>query len=339
MFKRRARLREARRAVAVAAAENPSFGEDRVRAVVLEIHRKLEAARAARDPGMLEPYLSRALVDEIRDAWRERNPAFASPDLDNPAVRVVGLVNAPGEARDRCVVEVTFHGGVSLFTGEGRSLRSRELWTLVRAGGRWRLGAIDTEKAGGRLSHELIAEEAGHPSVAADAAFEVAADDRVAGAEGVGALTSVSDPREVLADLAMLDARFDWHVVEQAIGRIVDAWHAAARGGAASDLESMCSERAARALLAPDDDGRLVMRSLESVAAAPVAVHRRRRVRLTVRVTLRGRVAVRASWRKYGRVTRGSLRRASELTAIWTLAADDDGPGGWRLDFVEPGWL
>lgn len=337
LFKRRARLNAARVAASVAAQDERAFDADFVVGVALRCHQALERARASRDWRPLATVVAPGLLEQLRAGWSGRDPAMGPRTLQTPRVRVVSVENTRDPAAARCVVELGFEGGVSPLSGRLRPLRALEYWTFRRDDGRWKLAAID---AGHHWDERLIADAADDPAMRSEAVFELAADDAVADAAlASGLVAADADVRSALADLALLDERFAWHVVVLAVERFAEAWTAASEHGVPDALLALASEPCARMLLHPPGAaGPVVVRGLQVVEVTPVTLRARAHpVSLTVAVTLRGRLAVRTPGGN--RLVRGAGRRATTFTVRWKLMVDAQRPSGWRLDAVGPGWL
>ncbi|WP_147447517.1 hypothetical protein [Solirubrobacter pauli] len=341
MFRRRARLSAARVAASVAAQDERAFDADFVVGVALRCHQALERARASRDWRPLEAVIAPGLLEQLRAGWSVRNPAVGPRTLQTPRVRVVSVENTRDPTAARCVLELGFEGGVSPLSGQLRPLRALEYWTFRRDDGRWKLAAVDASRdAGHHWDERLIADAADDPAMRSEAVFELAADDAVDDpALASGLVSAGAGVRTALADLALVDERFAWHVVVLAVERCVGAWTAASEHGAPGPLLALASESCTKTLLHPPGaPGPVVVRALRVVDVAPVTLRARSHpVSLTVAVTLRGKLAVRTP--DGNGLVRGSARRRTTFTLRWRLAVDAQRPSGWRLDAVASGWL
>jgi hypothetical protein len=231
------------------------------------------AALDARDLPKLERLLTAGMLAEVKQAWAGRR-RVGLPTLRFPEVGIVGVDDS------RAVAELKFAGGVSPLTGVARR-KETERWTLRPDGDRWKLAAL----TGSALDDGL----------AAAAAFELAAADGAPDEALKAKLTGERDVRVALNDLAMLDERFAWHVIEHVVERLSAAWVDAAQLGRPDPLLVHASETATGVLL----------------GSAPV------------RPTHVEPLAVRG-----GRV----LLAVDAMR--WRLVADASRPGGWRLDAV-----
>lgn len=229
------------------------------------------AALDARDLGRLERLLTAGLLPHVRATWAGRR-RLGAPVARVPEVRVVAV------DATRFVAELRFSGGVSLWTGIAGG-KSVERWTFRRDEDRWKLAAL----------HDSALDD----GLAAAAAFELAAADGAPDEALVAGLTASRDVRVALRELAMLDERFAWHVIEHVVERTHAAWVESVELGRLDPLLVHASEPAARALL-----GR---------PSGPV-------FRLDPLAVRGGRLLLQVD----------SMR--------WKLVADSSRPGGWRLE-------
>jgi hypothetical protein len=287
-------------------------------------------------------HLAPILLEQLRASWAGRNPATRPTTRQIPQVRIVSIVNAHDTSAARYVAELSFEGGVEPFTGVLRRGRTRELWTFRRNDGRWKLAAIDLARdASHHWEDPMIATAADDPAIHSKALFELAAADAVADETLATGLTrpAGSDTRHALADLALLDERFAWHLLEHVILRLVDAWMADAEQGSPDALLAIASQPSAATLLRPvDADSRAVVRALTVIDVTPLALRAHRSpVSLILAVTIRGMLTLRAS--ESGNVLAGSRRRKALFLLRCRLVLDAGRPSGWRVDTVAPTWL
>lgn len=332
MFRRLRRLKAARRAALAAAQDQPSFDADHLVATVVRCHHTLERARVRRDADMVDHVVTAGLREELRAVWKGAAPTLAADTVTAPDVRIVGIENTADPERARLVVEVRNAGGVSPFTGYARV--GRELWTFRRDSGRWKLAAIASGAAGSHHFHEPLVGEAGDdPALAGAAAFELAADEAAADDRLADGLVAAADARRALAEMATLDERFAWHVVEHVVAATTAAWVEAVERGDPAPLRAHAAVHVAETLVTAPGGERIAMAGLVLRGLSPIRLRTNRApAALTLAVTLRGRVAP-------GARSLAARRRPRTFTMRWRLVADRDRPGGWRLDAVSPGWL
>jgi hypothetical protein len=262
-------------------------------------------------------------LDALRDRGSSvRWPAFNAVPAGEPDVRLVTVHNESDDTRDRVVFCLRYEVRP---TNEQRS----ECWELVRRADGWLVAAV---KSPFDPLPQMQATPWQDARIGDDVTFELAADDAVEPAD----LRQLAGRFDHALDLALVDDRFAPRVIELAVRQVVEAWEASMDGDR-SRLLALADPSAARVLLSPHPDARLVLYgptirgvtvvSIRLEAEAPTA---------TVEVRLQARRWLAAA--RSGSVQRGRRRR-SRFTEVWTFRLTGDAHRPWRLAQAQaPTW-
>lgn len=198
-----------------------------------------QRAWTERDHATLQQILSPVLYgkwsDELRD-YESRGEVNVVEIVSGPGVELVDVANRAGEVNDTVTFRITATLNDYVRRSNGGDARRKdgstrpvEYWTLRKnRAGEWVVSSVEQAAEGAHhLTSAIETDGWDQKEVARDAVLEVAQRTAVKGVSDILSLTSVSwstDADTAVADLSVLDGRFDRSVLEVAVERFLEEW-------------------------------------------------------------------------------------------------------------------
>jgi hypothetical protein len=184
---------------------------------------------------ILSPVLYGKWADELRD-YASRGEVNVVEIVSGPVVELVDVANRAGEVNDTVTFRITATlndyvrraYGPDAVRKDG-STRPVEYWTLRKSGaGEWIVSSVEQAAEGAHhLTSAIETDGWDQKEVAREAVLEVAQRTAVKGVSDILSLTNISwstDADTAVADLSVLDGRFDKSVLEVAVERFLEEW-------------------------------------------------------------------------------------------------------------------
>ena len=333
-----------------AAADDPVFAPESVKAAAAQLHGDIIKAWNDADSKALAGLLGKDLLVE----WKRRLDDFERKGWHNvsevvapPQVQYVGLVNRADDAEDRVVVHVSVRLRDVVYDRQQRVITRNEdanhdglitqseYWTLARRGPGWILVSIEQEFEGAHNLKEPIvpspwADERLHDEAVTERALAAAVPD--AQVREVGDVDFDGDARITALDMANVDGRFAPDVLEAAARRALAGWTEAVDGDDAA-LEAIAAPGVAAELLYPGDPShrnRLVVRGLQLRQLRITAVDAKADPpAISVEAEISGARYVEN--RDTTTVVSGSKDRETVFTERWRLVLNGQDGSPWRI--------
>jgi predicted lipid-binding transport protein (Tim44 family) len=184
---------------------------------------------------ILSPVLYGKWADELRD-YESRGEVNVVEIVSGPVVELVDVANRAGEVNDTVTFRITAtlndyvrrdYGGDAV--RKDGSTHPVEYWTLRKSGaGEWIVSSVEQAAEGAHhLTSAIETDGWDQKEVAREAVLEVAQRTAVKGVSDILSLTNISwstDADTAVADLSVLDGRFDKSVLEVAVERFLEEW-------------------------------------------------------------------------------------------------------------------
>jgi hypothetical protein len=247
---------------------------------------------------------------------------------------LLSVVNRADEAEDRVVARVRVHLHCShpkVGVVATRRIHLDERWTLGRVDGRWAVLSISGDPlAGPVLSTPLVPDPSFDTERLREASLAELAGPRKVGEDGaLNDLVSADEsPTLALADLSVLDQRFDPSLVAAFIAHSLEAWEEATTGSDAP-LAKLATPNATNALLRPRLGTRLIIRDPVLKSWEPTKLdlaHKPVAIEVAVEVE-----AVRFVTNDDGRHLAGNDADPGPVNLRWLLQLTDSGQNPWML--------
>ncbi|HET9172766.1 MAG TPA: Tim44-like domain-containing protein [Actinospica sp.] len=221
------------------AQSDASFDLETLKQRAAGLYVTAQRAWTDRDHGTLRQILSPVLygkwAEELRD-YESRGEVNVVEIVSGPEVELVDVANRAGEVNDTVTFRITatlndyvrrdFGGTAGRRDG---STRPVEYWTLRKnEAGAWIVSSIEQAAEGAHhLTGAIETDGWDQKAVAREAVLEVAGNNAVEGGGDILALTGISwstDADAAVADLSVLDGRFDKSVLEVAVEQFLEEW-------------------------------------------------------------------------------------------------------------------
>jgi hypothetical protein len=244
---------------------------------------------------------------------------------------VLHLVNRHDEDEDRMVLRVRLHIHCSQPSWGQHNAHCDERWTLGRRGTDWQLLSVSGDPlAGPVLNAPFVTDpSADTERLTEESLAELSMADKISSGVALSELVPPDEPPSIaLADLSVVDPRFNPSLLGAALAHLLESWEMAVTGSE-TPLAERASLESRDALLRPDTNHRLLVRDV-ALTSWEVIKLQLDRTPPTVDVELRV-VAVRYIVAGDSAIRAGSTTEPCPMTLAWTLAYSDSTQVPWRL--------
>ncbi len=328
--KEHARAGRAHYAAVEAAEDDPVFAPETIEAAVAS----MVALAGDVWSGIESPERPDRADERIVTAWARSWQLRLGRGLsahDNPSVDVLHVVNRHDEDEDRVVLRVRLHIHCAQPSWGQHRAHCDERWTLGRRGADWILLSVSGDPlAGPILNAPFVTDPSGDTErLTEESLAELLTADGSSKDVDLSDLVSPEEaPSLALADLSVVDPRFDPSLLGAALSHLLEAWETAVTGSE-SPLAELASPQARDALLRPGPESQLYVRDVVLKSWEVIKLHLDRKPPV-VDVELHV-VAVRYVVRFESAIRVGNATDPRPVTLTWTLELTESSEVPWQL--------